>query len=102
MAAYRLIGYENRMLRDGGFQRRQKDAGEIGPGHTVTALYEVVPVNKAATKRTQPRRVAGSRSAQVSATAKLSKAAATGEMLAVKLRYKQPEATRAKAPILGK
>lgn len=41
--AYRLIGYENRMLKKEDFNDDQKDAGEIGAGHTVTALYEVIP-----------------------------------------------------------
>jgi Ca-activated chloride channel family protein len=41
--AYRLIGYENRMLRAEDFRDDRKDAGEIGAGHTVTALYEIVP-----------------------------------------------------------
>jgi Ca-activated chloride channel family protein len=44
--AYRLIGYENRMLADRDFADDRKDAGEIGAGHTVTALYEVVPRGK--------------------------------------------------------
>jgi Ca-activated chloride channel family protein len=42
--AYRLIGYENRMLAAQDFNDDKKDAGEIGAGHTVTALYEIVPV----------------------------------------------------------
>lgn len=42
--AYRLIGYENRMLRDEDFNNDTKDAGELGSGHTVTALYEIIPV----------------------------------------------------------
>lgn len=42
--AYRLIGYENRLLADEDFNDDTKDAGEIGAGHSVTALYEVVPV----------------------------------------------------------
>ncbi|ABW29190.1 vWA domain-containing protein [Acaryochloris marina] len=41
--AYRLIGYENRLLRDQDFNDDRKDAGEIGSGHTITALYEVIP-----------------------------------------------------------
>ncbi len=41
--AYRLIGYENRTLADEDFRNDKKDAGEIGAGHTVTALYEVIP-----------------------------------------------------------
>jgi Ca-activated chloride channel family protein len=41
--AYRLIGYENRKLRDEDFNDDKKDAGELGSGHTVTALYEIIP-----------------------------------------------------------
>lgn len=41
--AYRLIGYENRMLAKEDFNNDQKDAGELGSGHTVTALYEIIP-----------------------------------------------------------
>ncbi|MGB5981103.1 MAG: YfbK domain-containing protein [Nonlabens sp.] len=43
VSAYRLIGYENRMLATQDFVDDKKDAGELGMGHTVTALYEVVP-----------------------------------------------------------
>lgn len=43
-SAYRLVGYENRMLRKEDFNNDLKDAGEMGAGHTVTALYEIVPV----------------------------------------------------------
>jgi Ca-activated chloride channel homolog len=42
--SYRLIGYENRMLNKEDFNNDQKDAGELGSGHTVTALYEIIPV----------------------------------------------------------
>jgi len=42
--AYRLIGYENRMLKAEDFNDDKKDAGELGAGHTVTALYEIIPV----------------------------------------------------------
>lgn len=42
--AYRLIGYENRMLKDEDFNNDKKDAGDLGSGHTVTALYEIIPV----------------------------------------------------------
>ena len=41
--AYRLIGYENRMLKNQDFNDDRKDAGEIGAGHSVTAIYEIVP-----------------------------------------------------------
>lgn len=44
--AYRLIGYENRMLRKEDFKDDKKDAGELGAGHTVTALYEIVPAGE--------------------------------------------------------
>lgn len=43
--AYRLIGYENRKLRPEDFKNDAIDAGELGSGHTVTALYEIIPVN---------------------------------------------------------
>ena len=42
--AYRLIGYENRMLEDEDFKNDKKDAGELGSNHSVTALYEIIPV----------------------------------------------------------
>ena len=43
--AYRLIGYENRLLNDEDFKDDKKDAGEMGMGHTVTALYEIIPAS---------------------------------------------------------
>ena len=46
-ASYRLVGYENRQLAPEDFRDDSKDAGEIGAGHTVTALYEVVPAGAA-------------------------------------------------------
>ena len=46
VGAYRLIGYENRLLAAQDFHDDTKDAGEIGAGHTVTALYEIIPPNK--------------------------------------------------------
>jgi Ca-activated chloride channel family protein len=45
--SYRLIGYENRLLDDEDFANDKKDAGDLGAGHTVTALYEVAPVTEA-------------------------------------------------------
>ena len=48
VAAYRLIGYEKRMLKTEDFNNDKKDAGEIGAGHTVTALYEIVPAGRSA------------------------------------------------------
>ena len=52
VASYRLIGYENRRLADQDFHDDTKDAGEIGAGHTVTALYEIVPRNESGSMAT--------------------------------------------------
>lgn len=81
VAGYRLIGYENRALRDRDFNDDSKDAGEIGAGHSVTALYEVVPPG-AATKlgNVDPLKY------QQKGTK-----AATGELATLKIRYKQPD-----------
>ena len=46
--AYRLIGYENRMLQDQDFNDDKKDAGDMGAGHSVTALYELIPAGQRA------------------------------------------------------
>ena len=51
VAGYRLIGYENRLLADKDFNDDKKDAGEIGAGHSVTALYEIVPAGQRSRKR---------------------------------------------------
>jgi Ca-activated chloride channel family protein len=75
---YRLIGYENRMLKREDFSNDKVDAGEIGAGHRVTALYEIVPVG--GTGRVEPLRYG--QQPQVHA--------ATGELAHVRLRYKQP------------
>lgn len=85
--SYRLIGYENRILDDEDFNNDLVDAGEIGAGHTVTALYEVVPAAKAG-KTTASPKVDPLRYQE---PARLSQAAEGGEMLALKLRYKEPE-----------
>ncbi|NLE65115.1 MAG: VWA domain-containing protein [Elusimicrobia bacterium] len=79
--AYRLIGYENRMLAKEDFNDDKKDAGEIGAGHTVTALYEIVPADSEETF------------GSVDALKYQKPAAAvveSDEILAVKLRYKEP------------
>lgn len=46
VSAYRLVGYENRLLKKEDFNNDRKDAGEMGAGHTVTALYEIVPAGE--------------------------------------------------------
>ena len=83
VAAYRLIGYENRALTAEDFNDDAKDAGEIGAGHSVTALYELVPPGGAAPGRAvDPLRYQRDRAR--------SSAATSGELAIVKLRYKRP------------
>ncbi len=85
VAGYRLIGYENRLLNKEDFNDDTKDAGEIGAGHTVTALYEIVPKGK-----TVPGSNVDELRYQKTATPnKVAKE--SGEALTVKLRYKMPE-----------
>ncbi len=78
--AYRLVGYENRVLADEDFNDDTKDAGEMGAGHTVTALYEIIPV--------------GVESKFLPDVDELkyqsSKINASKEMVNVKVRYKKP------------
>jgi Ca-activated chloride channel family protein len=83
--AYRLIGYENRLLAAEDFDDDGKDAGELGAGHNVTALYEVVPAGAPYS----PARGAAPLRYQVPRAR--SAAAASGELLTVKLRYKAPD-----------
>ena len=85
VASYRLIGYENRILAHQDFNDDKKDAGEIGAGHTVTALYEVAP---AGGKATEERAAVDPLKYQKAPQAD---AAGKGEMLTLKLRYKQPD-----------
>ena len=84
--AYRLVGYETRLLNKEDFNDDTKDAGELGSGHTVTALYEIVPVGVESNfgsvddLKYQPAKKEKSNSTSL-----------TDELLTVKLRYKQPE-----------
>ena len=84
--AYRLIGYENRMLRNEDFADDKKDAGEVGSGHSVTALYEVVP---AGVETDVTIRMPDSLRYQQRSTQPTPNAGA--ELLFVKVRYKQPD-----------
>jgi len=87
VASYRLIGYENRLLANEDFNDDRVDAGEIGSGHTVTALYEVVPAGAEGEERkVDP--------LKYSQTQEPSAAAGRGELLTVKLRYKQPKGSK--------
>jgi Ca-activated chloride channel homolog len=82
--AYRLIGYENRMLKSEDFNNDKKDAGELGSGHTVTALYEIIPVGvesefyKIDELKYQSNKVEKS-------------AERSDELMTVKFRYKKPD-----------
>jgi Ca-activated chloride channel family protein len=82
--AYRLIGYENRKLRPEDFVNDTIDAGELGSGHTVTALYEIIAVGSKSDTNSEP------------IDLKYSKVAATGtqfsnELATIKFRYKKPD-----------
>ncbi len=94
VASYRLIGYENRVLAHEDFNDDKKDAGEIGAGHTVTALYEIVPAAGAAAAAD------GSRSAvdplRYQQQQPQVEAVKNGELLTLKLRYKQPDGDTSK------
>jgi Ca-activated chloride channel family protein len=88
VAAYRLIGYETRMLQRQDFNDDKVDAGDVGAGHTVTAIYEITPAGAAA-GLVDPPRYAGNQPAAKSGGGKRS-----DELCFVKLRYKLPgEAT---------
>ncbi len=89
--AYRLIGYENRLLNNEDFNDDQKDAGEMGAGHTVTALYEIIPVG---VESKFLKSVDALKYQNVPKTTPSSKN--TNEMLTVKIRYKQPDGNQSK------
>ncbi len=87
VSSYRLIGYENRQLNDEDFNDDTKDAGEIGVGHTVTALYELVPagVESNVTKRVDPLKY---QTTQVKGS--------SDEIATIKMRYKAPDGNTSK------
>jgi Ca-activated chloride channel family protein len=96
VASYRLIGYEKRLLRKEDFNNDKIDAGEIGAGHTVTALYEVVPAGSGATDPAasvppvDPLKYQTPNPAAVASTY-LDPKNQSPEMVTVKLRHKKPE-----------
>ena len=90
VAGYRLIGYENRLLADEDFNDDTKDAGELGAGHTVTALYEVVPAGLPV-----PREEVDDLRYQAQPD-DLPPSEFEGELMYVKVRYKDPDATKSK------
>src|SRR5262245_43735575 len=88
VAGYRLIGYENRVLRDEDFRDDAKDAGDLGSGHTSTALYEIVPAGeKVVFADVEP--------LKYQTEGDLTAAARSGEWLTVRMRYKHPETEKA-------
>jgi Ca-activated chloride channel family protein len=84
VAAYRLVGYENRLLRPEDFNDDRKDAGEIGSGHSVTALYEIVPygvdIDTPSVDPLKYQRPAPPR-----------RSSSSSELATIKLRYKAPD-----------
>lgn len=86
ISAYRLIGYENRVLAKEDFNNDKKDAGEIGAGHAVTALYELIPAG--GQEGSIPPKVDNLKYQKPN---QLTDAANGGESLTLKLRYKQPD-----------
>jgi Ca-activated chloride channel family protein len=88
VAEYRLIGYENRALAREDFRNDKVDAGEIGAGHTVTALYEVTPVGK-------PGLLGDTRYGSAAGGAPRAAADHPDELGVLRLRYKTPAGTLA-------
>ncbi len=99
ISAWKLIGYENRALAARDFNNDRKDAGEMGAGHSVTVLYEVIPagvnepVNADDRPEVDPLRYQ-TESPRPAPAAQPRSAANNGEWLTVKARYKQPEGER--------
>ncbi|HRK07639.1 MAG TPA: von Willebrand factor type A domain-containing protein [Pseudobdellovibrionaceae bacterium] len=85
--SYRLIGYESRMLAAEDFNDDKKDAGEIGEGHTVTAIYEIVPVGVVSPVTSPQVDALKYQAASSEATA----VSGSSELLTVKLRFKKPD-----------
>ena len=84
--AYRLVGYESRLLKDEDFNNDAKDAGELGAGHTVTAFYEVIPVG---VKNDYVGKVDDLKYQKKQK--ETVKPTGSNELLTVKLRYKAPD-----------
>ena len=84
--AYRLIGYENRLLAKEDFDDDTKDAGELGAGHSVTDLYEIIPAD--ADEALRPTPELKYQESTLSDEAEL-----TNELMTVKFRYKKPDGT---------
>jgi Ca-activated chloride channel family protein len=101
---YRLVGYENRLLNDEDFNDDKKDAGEMGAGHTVTALYEIIPAGSdEPLKSIDPLKYQSNRGEDSSVEPV--KADRSAELMTVKLRYKRPDSntsTKVEIPVKGR
>ena len=88
--AYRLIGYENRMLNKEDFNNDKKDAGELGSGHTVTALYEVIPVGVKSDfiEKVDPLKYRFEKNGTEKSD--------SPELMTIKFRYKDPQGEKSK------
>lgn len=86
--AYRLIGYENRLLNDEDFKDDTKDAGEMGSGHTVTAFYEIIPTG---IESKYVKEIDSLKYSKVEPSSNLK-----NELLTVKFRYKEPDSKKSK------
>ncbi|MBK7477689.1 MAG: von Willebrand factor type A domain-containing protein [Haliscomenobacter sp.] len=96
---YRLIGYENRLLAKEDFNDDQKDAGEMGAGHTVTALYEIIPVGVETNLLGSVDPLKYQKEPSSSGPQSASR-----EWLNIKLRYKEPQGTESRLlekPVAG-
>ena len=92
VSGYRLIGYENRALAPEDFNDDKKDAGEIGAGHTVTALYEIVPADSDFNMGGVPEL----KYQPAETEAVTSEPVLTDELLTVNIRYKEPDGSKSK------
>jgi Ca-activated chloride channel family protein len=92
VAAYRLLGYENRIMAAKDFKDDTKDAGEIGAGHGVTALYEIVPTAAAGNSPVidEPLKYQPNETVAAKPAAPVDAGPASSELLTLKLRYKEP------------
>ncbi|VVM08321.1 hypothetical protein MAMC_02055 [Methylacidimicrobium cyclopophantes] len=93
VAAHRLIGYEKRLLAKEDFNDDTKDAGEIGAGHTVTVLYEIIPAGGELPPHAgvDPLKYQANWKQEDRGSAPLSENGTSGELLTVKIRYKKPD-----------
>jgi Ca-activated chloride channel family protein len=87
--SYRLIGYENRLLNDEDFNDDTKDAGEMGSGHMVTALYEIVPSGS-------DEKIPSVDPLKYQVSRKIQEEDYSDELLTIKVRYKQPDGNTSK------